>query len=97
VAVSPDVGSFIGRRFDCCDLLRRSVIRNVARKASSVTLTTGMAPDVTCWAAVPKMEALAPVPRLRPGFSFCAASVGGVVGTLEPSVCHFGSTRLVSV
>ena len=38
MAVSPDVGSRIDRRFDCCDLLHR----NVAPKASSVTLTTGM-------------------------------------------------------
>jgi hypothetical protein len=42
VAVSPDVGSFTERRSGCGDLLRRRVIRNVARKASSVTLTTGM-------------------------------------------------------
>jgi hypothetical protein len=42
VAISPDVVSFVRRRFDCCDLFRRNVIRNVARKASSVTLTTGM-------------------------------------------------------
>jgi hypothetical protein len=40
VAISPDVVSFVRRRFDCCDLLQRSVIRNVAPKASSVTLTT---------------------------------------------------------
>jgi hypothetical protein len=42
VAISPDVVSFVRHRFDCCDLLQRSVIRNVAPKASSVTLTTGM-------------------------------------------------------
>ena len=33
MAVSPDVGSFIHRRFDRGDLLQRSVIRNVAPKA----------------------------------------------------------------
>ena len=38
MAASPDVGSRIDRRFDCCDLLHR----NVAPKASSVTLTTRM-------------------------------------------------------
>jgi hypothetical protein len=42
VAISPDVVSLVRRRFNCCDLFWRSVIRNVARKASSVTLTTGM-------------------------------------------------------
>ena len=42
MAVSPNVGSFIQRRFGCGSLLWRSLIRNVARKASSVTLTTGM-------------------------------------------------------
>ena len=42
MAISPDVVSFVRRRFDCCDLFRRSVIGNVARKDSSVTLTSGM-------------------------------------------------------
>jgi hypothetical protein len=42
VAISPDVVSFIHRHFGCCDLLWRSGIRNVARKASSVSPTTGM-------------------------------------------------------
>jgi hypothetical protein len=62
VAISPDVVSFIHRHFGCFDLLWRSGIRNVARKASSVTPTTGMV-------ATPsrKAEALAPVPRPRPG------------------------------
>ena len=42
MAISPDVGSFIERQLGCGNLLRRNLIRNVARKASSVTLTTGM-------------------------------------------------------
>jgi hypothetical protein len=45
VAISPDVVSFIHRHFWCCDLLRRSGVRNVARKASSVSPTTGMGDD----------------------------------------------------
>ena len=80
MAISPDVGSFVHRHFGCCDLLWRSGIRNVARKASSVSPTTGMV-------ATPsrKAEALAPVPVPRVpgrGFSFCAASVGSLVGAV---------------
>ena len=37
MALSPDVVSFIHRHFGCCDLLWRSGILNVARKASSVS------------------------------------------------------------
>jgi hypothetical protein len=73
VAVSPDVGSFIDHLFGCCDLLDRSVIRNVAPSASSVILTTG-----TATAPSRRWEALAPCrPDSGRGFSFCAASVGG--------------------
>ena len=36
VAVSPDVVSFVHRRVGCRDLLQRSAVDNVARKASSV-------------------------------------------------------------
>ena len=36
MAISPDVVSFIRRRFGCCGLLRRSVIHIVVWKASSV-------------------------------------------------------------
>jgi hypothetical protein len=50
VAISPDVGSFIERELGCGNLLRRNLIRNVARKASSVILTTGMvAPPSRRW------------------------------------------------
>ncbi len=77
MAISPDVVSFIHRHFGCCDLLWRSGIRNVARKASSVSPTTGMV-------ATPsrKAEALARPPVPGRGFSFCAASVGGLIGTV---------------
>jgi hypothetical protein len=51
VAVSPDVGPFIHRRYRCGDLLQRSVIRNVAPSASSVILTvaTGRAHYCRPW------------------------------------------------
>jgi hypothetical protein len=50
-----------------------SFIHNVARKDSSVSLAaTGMARNVTCCAAVPKMEALAPVPPTPAGASHFA-------------------------
>ena len=55
MAISPDVVSFIHRHFGCCDLLWRSGIRNVARKASSVS------PDRDGGDAVP--EGGSPVPR----------------------------------
>jgi hypothetical protein len=84
VAISPDMGSFIHRHFGCCDLLWRSGIRNVARKASSVSPTTGIKPhDRDGGDAVPEGASPGPrPPRPRRGFSFCAASVGGLVGAV---------------
>jgi hypothetical protein len=85
VAISPDVVSFIHRHSGCCDMFRRSGIRNVARKASSVSLATGMARNVTCCAAVPEGGSPGPRPPSPVpgrGFSFCAASVGGPVGAV---------------
>jgi hypothetical protein len=83
VAISPDVVSFIHRHFGCCDLLWRSGISNVARKASSVSLATGMARNVTCCAAIPEGGSPGPRPPVPGrGFSFCAASVGGFIGTV---------------
>jgi hypothetical protein len=72
VAISPDVVSFIHRHSGCCDLLWRSGIRNVARKASPVSLATGMARNVTCCAASRKAEALALVPPSPAGASHFA-------------------------
>jgi hypothetical protein len=80
MAISPDVVSFIHRHFGCCDLLWCSGIRNVARKASSVSPRPGW------WRrrlGRRKPWPPSPVPRVPGrGFSFCAASVGGLVGAV---------------
>ena len=70
MAISPDVVSFIHRHFGCCDLLWCSGIRNVARKASSVSRRPG------------RRKPWPPSPVPGRGFSFCAASVGGLVGAV---------------
>jgi len=64
VAVSPDVGSFVDHLFGCCDLLDRSVFRNVAPSASSVIPTTG-----TVTTPSRRWEALAPVAPTPAGAS----------------------------
>ena len=90
MAISPDVVSVFHCRFECFDLLQRSGIRDVARKASSVTLTTGM--------VATQFRRRKPWPPSPAGASqFAPGSAGEVAVTLDPSVCHFGSTRLVSV
>jgi hypothetical protein len=79
VAISPDVVSVFCRYFRPCDLLWSSGVRNVARKASSVS------PDRDGGDAVPEGGSPGPSPRLPVpgrGFSFCAASVGGLIGTV---------------
>jgi hypothetical protein len=69
VAISPDVGSFIERELGRGNLLRRNLIRNVARKASSVILTTGMvAPLSRRWEPWPSVPPIVP----GQGFSFHA-------------------------
>jgi hypothetical protein len=81
VAISPDVVSFLHQYFGYCDLLWSSGIRNVARKASRVSLATGMARNSTLLRRPPGRRKPWPPSPLPPGrgFSFCAASVGGLV------------------
>ncbi len=65
MVLCPDVAPYLGSRFDCCDLLQRSVIRYGAeRKASSAIISTprsgrndrnGILPVYL--AALPKIEA----------------------------------------
>ena len=73
MARSPAVVSRIHRRFECRDLLQRSIIHDVARKAPSVNLATGMARVVT--RRRPEDGSPGPCPPdSGRGFSFCAAS-----------------------
>ena len=73
MAISPDVVSFVRERIGYCDLRRRGGIANVAREASSMSLTTGTAREVACCFGAPEMmEAPAPQ-RLRRGLWFDAA------------------------
>jgi len=65
VAISPDVVSFVRERIGYCDLRRRGGIANVAREASSMSLTTGTARKVACFGAPEMMEAPAPQPVRR--------------------------------
>jgi hypothetical protein len=75
VALSPDVVSFVCDRIGYCDLRRRGGIANVAREASSISLTPGTARNAARCVGVPEMmEAPAPQP-LRRGLWFYAASV----------------------
>jgi hypothetical protein len=65
VVLCPDVASYIDSRFDCCDLLQRSVIHYGAeRKASSAIVSTPHSGynDRSLSAALPKIEA----PALSP-------------------------------
>jgi hypothetical protein len=59
VAISPDVVSVFYRYFRPCDLLWSSGVRDVARKASSVSPTAGMATPSRL------AEALSPPPASR--------------------------------
>ena len=79
MGLCPDVAPFIDSRFDCCDLLQRSVIHYGAeRKASSAIISTphserndrnGMLRVYL--AALPKIEAPALSPfRFRPGLLY---------------------------
>jgi hypothetical protein len=70
VAISPDVVSFVHDRFGYCDLLWRSGVRNVARKASCVSLATGTAGNVARCTAVPEGGSPGPPSPLPPGWGF---------------------------
>jgi len=67
VVLRPDGVPFIDRRFDCRDLLQRSVIHYGSRKAVRISGVTGMARCVNCRVVILKMEALAPVPPTSAG------------------------------
>ena len=90
----PDVVSCIDSRFDCRNLLQRSVIHHGAeREASSAVISTpiqGVTTGTVCCegnlAALPKIEAPALSP-LRPGLLYWTPSVGGfiVAARVNPS------------
>ncbi len=67
MVLRPDGVPFIDRRFDCRDLLQRSVIHYGSRKAVRISGVTGMARCVNCRVVILKMEALAPVPPTSVG------------------------------
>ena len=69
MVLRPDGVPFIDRRFDCRDLLQRSVIHYGSRKAVRISGIIGMARCVNCRVVILKMEALAPVPP-DPGWGF---------------------------
>ncbi len=74
MVISPDVVSFVHHHFGRRDLLWRSGVRNVAGKASSVSLATGMARNVACCTAVLEMECPWPLYPLRRGASLFVPS-----------------------
>ena len=104
MVLCPDVAPFIDSRFDCCDLLQRSVIHYGAeRKASSAIISTphserndrnGMLRVYL--AALPKIEAPALSPfRFRPGFYIGRLSWRPLPGSFA-AVPQFGGSRRLS-
>jgi hypothetical protein len=86
VAISPDVVSFVHCRFGYCDLLWSSGIRNVARKASRVSLAFGMARNLLrrCpgrrkpWPPSPPSPRPGLTPPQLAGFSFRGDSMRSI-------------------
>jgi hypothetical protein len=87
VVLSPDVAPCVDSRFDCRDLLQRSVIHYEAeRKASSAIISAPvqgvMTGTVASVARGPSEDRSSGLVSTQAGASILAASVGGLVGGL---------------